>query len=62
MLTQGASLNLATVLCPGLVGAWRMPLLPPSSLLHSILVAIEPWTGAQRASAVKRLQFRDRSA
>jgi hypothetical protein len=30
-----------------------MPLLPPSSLLQSILVAMEPWTGAQRAFAVK---------
>jgi hypothetical protein len=30
-----------------------MPLLPPSSLLQSILVAMEPWTGAQRAYAVK---------
>jgi hypothetical protein len=30
-----------------------MPLLPPSSLLRSVLVAMEPWTGAQHAFAVK---------
>jgi hypothetical protein len=30
-----------------------MPLLPPSSLLQSVLVAMTPWTGAQRAFAVK---------
>jgi hypothetical protein len=30
-----------------------MPLLPPSSLLQSVLVAMEPWTGAQRTFAVK---------
>jgi hypothetical protein len=30
-----------------------MPLLPPSGLLQSVLVAMEPWTGAQSAFAVK---------
>jgi hypothetical protein len=45
--------DLATVFFPGLVGVRRIPLLPPSSLLESVLVAMEPWTGAQRAFAVK---------
>jgi hypothetical protein len=30
-----------------------MPLLPPNTLLQSVLVAMEPWTGVQRAFAVK---------
>jgi hypothetical protein len=30
-----------------------MPLLPPSSLLQSVLVVMEPWTGA-RAFAVNK--------
>jgi hypothetical protein len=30
-----------------------MPLLPTSSLIQSILVAMEPWTGVQCAFAVK---------
>jgi transposase len=42
-----------TVFFPGLVGVGWMPLLLPSSLLHSVLVALEPWTGAQCAFAAK---------
>jgi hypothetical protein len=45
--------DLAAVFFPGLAGVGRMPLLPPSSLLQSVLVAMEPWTGVQRAFAVK---------
>jgi hypothetical protein len=45
--------DLAAVFFPGLVGVGRMPLLPPSGLLQSVLVAMEPWAGAQRAFAVK---------
>jgi hypothetical protein len=44
---------LAAVFFPGFVGVGRVPLLPPSGLLQSVLVAMEPWTGAQRAFAVK---------
>jgi hypothetical protein len=53
---QGASVNRAIwqqCFFPGLVGVGRMPLLPPSGLLQSVLVAMEPWTGAQSVFAVK---------
>jgi hypothetical protein len=45
--------DLAAAFFPGLVEVGRMPLLPPSSLLQSVLGAMELWTGAQRAFAVK---------
>jgi hypothetical protein len=52
---QGESMNRAIwqrCFFPGLVRVGRMTLVPPSSLLRSVLVATEPWAGAQRSFAV----------
>ncbi|PNF15853.1 hypothetical protein B7P43_G09049 [Cryptotermes secundus] len=45
--------DLAVVFFPGLIRVEGMLLLLPSSLLRSVLVAMEPWTGAECAFAVK---------
>jgi hypothetical protein len=42
-----------TVFFSGSATLGRMPLSPFCCQLESVLVAMEPWTGAQRAFAVK---------